>query len=161
MAQKISKKELINLIKEEVKKAIKLKSLNEEKSRIEKQIKLLKEEIDFKNEISTVKELKDFLDNISKIDKFKCHHVNISDETLKCDIICTDNHDVKKTVTLNLTYDGYYSTVDSIEVYGVRIGGFDISDINDNKLIDVHDELMDVISASIMDKIEKEDTGYY
>jgi hypothetical protein len=30
MAQKISKKELVNLIKEEVKKAIKLKSLNEE-----------------------------------------------------------------------------------------------------------------------------------
>jgi hypothetical protein len=44
MSQKISKKELVNLIKEEVKKVVKIKSLNEEKSRIEKQIKLLKEE---------------------------------------------------------------------------------------------------------------------
>jgi hypothetical protein len=43
MSQKISKKELVDLIKEEVKKAIKIKSLNEQKSRIEKEIQLLKE----------------------------------------------------------------------------------------------------------------------
>jgi hypothetical protein len=43
MAQKITKTELVNLIKEEVKKAIKVKSLQEQKSRIEKQIKMLNE----------------------------------------------------------------------------------------------------------------------
>jgi hypothetical protein len=152
MGQKISKKELVNLIKEEVKKAIKIKSLNEEKSRIEKQIRLLKENFnldDFNYETKsynggaydyiTIDNASDFEKIISNALEIDVPYV-VNDELIQFEAIMEDDGDYITigVVISDIDYEytpyerttlEYEGTDESLEVYEIFIGNVGIFDI--------------------------------